>query len=58
MEMTPSLVDPCVFYRKDGDVVVLITVCHVDDNAIAGTPEWMSWFNEGFKKHFGITKLG
>jgi hypothetical protein len=58
MEMMQSLVDPCMFYRKEDGVVVLIAVCHVDDNAIAGTPAWISWFKKGVKKCFGISKLG
>ena len=58
MQMTQSLVDPCVFYKMHKEEVVVIAVCHVDDNAIAGTPEWVKWFKEGVKKRFGITELG
>jgi hypothetical protein len=47
-----------VFYRKEGNGVVLIIICHVDDNVIAGTPEWISLFKEGVKRHFVITKFG
>jgi hypothetical protein len=59
MGMTQSLADPCVFYKKNGyGEVVCIAVCHVDDSAIAGKPEWIKWFKEGVKKRFGITDLG
>ena len=54
-----SVTDPCVFYKEDehGEVVV-IAVCHVDDNAIAGTPVWIRWFKDGVKKRLGIADLG
>ncbi len=58
MEMIQSLVDPCVFYKLHKEEVVVIAVCHVDDNAIAGTPVWVKWFKEGVKQRFGITELG
>jgi hypothetical protein len=58
MEMKQSLADPCVFFKITEDKVVLVAVCHVDDNAIAGTPHWIKWFKEGVKKRFGITELG
>jgi hypothetical protein len=58
MGMTQSSVDPCVFYKKSEGLVVLVTVTHVDDVALGGTPEWIQWFKEGLKKRFGITDLG
>jgi hypothetical protein len=58
MEMKQSLTDPCVFFKLTEDKVVLVAVCHVDDNAIAGAPHWTKWFKEGVKKGFGITELG
>lgn len=58
MGMIQSLTDPCVFYKKESDKVVLIAVCHVDDNAVCSSPEWIAWFKEGVKKRFGITDLG
>jgi hypothetical protein len=58
MEMKQSLADPCVFFKITDDKVVLVAVCHVDDNAIAGAPHWIKWFKEGVKKRFGITELG
>jgi hypothetical protein len=58
MEMKQSLADPCVFFKLTEDKVVLVAVCHVDNNAIAGTPHWIKWFKEGVKKRFGMTKLG
>jgi hypothetical protein len=30
--MTQSLIDPCVFFKKEDDKMTLVTVCHVDDN--------------------------
>ena len=58
MGMEQSLADPCVFFKKENGKVVLVAVCHVDDNAIAGTSDWIKWFKEGVKKRFGITDLG
>jgi hypothetical protein len=58
MKMQQTRVDPCVFYKKFEGDVVLVAVCHVDDNAIAGTPVWTKWFKTGVKKRFGITDLG
>jgi hypothetical protein len=59
MEMKQSLADPCVFFKASEDKVVLVAVCHVDDNAIASTPHWIKcWFKEGVKKRFGVTELG
>jgi hypothetical protein len=58
LEMTQSLVDPCMFYKKEDDKVTLIVLCHVDDNAICGSPKWIAWFKEVVKKRFGITDLG
>jgi hypothetical protein len=58
MDMSQSMVNPCVFYRMEDKVVVIIHVCHVDDNVIAGTPECISWFKEGVKKYFGVWMPG
>jgi hypothetical protein len=58
MEMKQSLADPFVYFKSSEDNVVLVAVCHVDDNAIAGAPHWIKWFKEGVKKRFGMTKLG
>jgi hypothetical protein len=36
--------------------VVLIAVCHIDDNAVLQV-RWITWIKEGVKR-FGITDLG
>ena len=53
--MQQSLADPRAFCKKEKDEVVLAAAFHVDDNAIAGTPEWIKWFKEGVNKWFGTT---
>jgi hypothetical protein len=59
MDITQSLTAPCMFYKADKDgKVALIAVCHIDDNAIAGTIEWIQWFKTRIRKRFAITKLG
>ena len=56
--LTQSKVDPCVFFLKLKEEIVLIVAAHVDDCAIAGKQKWIDWFKREFKKHFTVKELG
>ena len=56
--LTQSKVDPCVFFLKLKEEIVLIVAAHVDDCAIAGKQKWINWFKREFKKHFTVKELG
>ena len=56
--LTQSQVDPCIFYLKKNDILVLIVATHVDDCAIGGTPADIQWFKDAIRKHFNIKELG
>ena len=53
-----SKVDPCVFFIKKNNALILIIATHVDDCAIAGKPNDIKWFKNEIKKHFTIKELG
>ena len=53
-----SKVDPCVFFIKENNALILIIATHVDDCAIAGKPNDIKWFKNEIKKHFTIKELG
>ena len=58
MNMEQSLIDPCVFYKKENGKLVLIVNSHVDDNLCCGTRKALDWFKEGIGKRFKFTEEG
>ena len=58
MGMTQSKVDPCVFYLKRDNKLILLVGTHVDDCAIAGKPSDILAFKKEIKDYFTIKELG
>ena len=59
MEISQSEVDLFVFYKHDDKgKVVLICICHVDDQILCGTKEEIEKFKQGIKKRFNYTDQG
>jgi hypothetical protein len=58
MNLTQSVADPCLFYkRKQGKLTLLLTI-HVDDTLVAGEKEEVDWFCNTIRKRFNIQNLG
>jgi hypothetical protein len=59
MEMSQSLVDPCLYYWKNArSEVTLMAVVHVDDVILMGTKNSIEKFKRELKKRFNISDLG
>ncbi|KAG7353674.1 reverse transcriptase RNA-dependent DNA polymerase [Nitzschia inconspicua] len=56
MNMEQSVVDPCVFYKRDEKGrTILVAITHVDDTLLTGTRKAIDEFKAGVKKRFGFT---
>jgi hypothetical protein len=58
MHLIQSRVDPCLFFLKRNDELVLIVGTHVDDQQVAGTPSEIKAFKFAMSKHVAIKQLG
>ncbi|KAG7374765.1 reverse transcriptase RNA-dependent DNA polymerase [Nitzschia inconspicua] len=56
MNLEQSVVDPCVFYKRDEKGrTILVAITHVDDTLLTGTRKAIDEFKSGIKKRFGFT---
>jgi hypothetical protein len=59
MDMNQSLADPCMFYKKDGKIdLVLLVVVFVDNVLLGGTEKMVKWFKTKISTRFNFTDLG
>ncbi len=53
-----SLVDPCIFYKKQNGRLCLMAALYVDDTLLAGTPREIEQFKRIVRRKFKIQDLG
>ena len=58
MNMKQSQADPCVFYKRKENKLVLIATLYVDDTCITGSDDEIAWFKRELSRHFKIEDLG
>jgi hypothetical protein len=58
MTLIQSRVDPCLFFLKRDNKLVLIVGTHVDDQQVAGTPKERDSFKKEMARHVTIKPLG
>jgi hypothetical protein len=57
MGLEQSVVDPCVFYKRDEEGrTILVAITHVDDTMLTGTRKAIEEFKRGVKQRFGYTE--
>jgi hypothetical protein len=60
MGLTPSDVDPCLFYKRDPNTrkVILLVIVYVDDILCCGPATEIEWLKAQVRKSNNITELG
>jgi hypothetical protein len=59
MLMVQSLVDPCMFYKRNkAGRTILIVICFVDDTLLLGLKSEIKWDKGGIKARFDYMDLG